>query len=135
IFTNTFVLSGERFITGDIARFGRDKTVIGVWDGFRLIKVIEYGKNSVTEAALKIQELAEFYSVPMSNVIVDEDGVGGGVVDNLGCNGLMNNSRPLDIPETKVPMYYMNLKSYMYFALFKLINDSCLFLDVNDCSI
>src|SRR5690606_28504002 len=84
IFTNTFVLGGERFITGDIARFGRDKTVIGVWDGFRLIKVIEYGKNSVTEAALKIQELAEFYSVPMSNVVVDEDGVGGGVVDILG---------------------------------------------------
>src|SRR5690606_36592358 len=132
IFTNTFVLGGERFITGDIARFGRDKTVIGVWDGFRLIKVIEYGKNSVTEAALKIQELAEFYSVPMSNVVVDEDGVGGGVVDILGCNGFVNNSRPLDNPETKEPENYMNLKSQMYYALAKLINDSGLFLDVND---
>ncbi|MGJ1362880.1 phage terminase large subunit [Sphingobacterium spiritivorum] len=135
IFKNTFVKGGERYITADIARFGRDKTVIGVWDGFRLIKVVEYGKNSVTEAALRIQELSNYYQIPMSNVIVDEDGVGGGVVDILGCNGFVNNSRPLDNPETKEPENYMNLKSQMYFALAKLINESGLYLDIQDGSI
>ena len=132
IFSNTFVKSGEKFITADIARFGRDKTVIGVWDGFRLIKLIEYGKNSVTEAALRIQELAKYYSIPMSNVIVDEDGVGGGVVDILGCEGFVNNSRALDNPETKEPENYKNLKSQMYFALAKLINESGLYVDCNE---
>ncbi|MVZ65030.1 hypothetical protein GQF61_04145 [Sphingobacterium sp. DK4209] len=129
VFTNKFVKGGERFITADIARFGRDKTVIGCWDEFRLVRIVEFDKNKVTEAAMKIQELAEYYSVPMSNIVVDDDGVGGGVVDILGCNGFVNNSRPLDNPETKQPENYMNLKSQMYYALAKLINDSGLYIE------
>jgi len=135
IFTNTFIKEGERFITADIARFGRDKTVIGVWDGYRLTKLIEYGKNSITEAANRIQELANEHEIPLSNVIVDEDGVGGGVVDILACEGFVNNSRPLDNPETKEPENYMNLKSQMYYALARLINASGLFVECNDGSI
>lgn len=135
VFTNTFVKGGERFITADIARFGRDKTVIGVWDGFRLIKLIEYAKNKVTEAAERIRELAEFYSVPMSNVLCDDDGVGGGVVDILGCEGFVNNSKPLDNPETKEPENYQNLKSQMYYALAKLINESGLYIECVDGNI
>ncbi|MDH5825759.1 phage terminase large subunit [Sphingobacterium faecium] len=135
IFRNTFVSIGERFITADIARFGRDKTVIGVWEGFRLIKIVEYGKNSVTEAAERIKELADFYQIPMSDVVVDEDGVGGGVVDILGCNGFVNNSKALDNPETKEPENYMNLKSQMYFALAKLINESGLYVECEDTGI
>lgn len=134
IFTNTFVKGGERFITADIARFGRDKTVIGVWDGFRLIKIVEYDKNKVTEAAERIRELCEYYQVPMSNVVVDDDGVGGGVVDILGCNGFVNNSRPLDNPETKEPENYQNLKSQMYYALARTINDSGMYIDGVDGS-
>ncbi|MGM1431163.1 phage terminase large subunit [Sphingobacterium lactis] len=134
IFTNKFVKGGERFITADIARFGRDKTVIGCWDGFRLVRIVEFDKNKVTEAAMKIQELAEYYSVPMSNIVVDDDGVGGGVVDILGCNGFVNNSRPLDNPETKQPENYMNLKSQMYYALAKLINDSGLYIECDSAT-
>src|SRR5690606_16046400 len=91
-------------------------------------------KNKVTEAAMKIQELAEYYSVPMSNIVVDDDGVGGGVVDILGCNGFVNNSRPLDNPETKQPENYMNLKSQMYYALAKLINDSGLYIECDSAT-
>lgn len=135
IFTNTFVEGGERFITADIARFGRDKTVIGVWDGFRLIKLIEYAKNKVTEAAERIRDLAEYYNVPMSNVVCDDDGVGGGVVDILGCEGFVNNSRPLENPETKEPENYQNLKSQMYYSLAKLINESGLYIECGDGNI
>lgn len=135
IFTNTFVFGGEKYITADIARFGRDKTVIGVWDGFKLIKIIEYAKNKVTEAAERIKELAEYYHVPLSNIVCDDDGIGGGVVDILGCEGFVNNSRPLDNPETKEPENYTNLKSQMYFALAKLINESGLFVECGDGSV
>src|ERR1051325_7985637 len=38
IFTNKFVRGGKRYITDDIARYGDDSTMIGVWDGLRLIK-------------------------------------------------------------------------------------------------
>ena len=35
-------------------------------------------------------------AVPTANVAVDEDGVGGGVVDLLRCVGFVNNSRAVD---------------------------------------
>jgi hypothetical protein len=44
------------------------------------------------------------YLVQTSDILVDEDGIGGGVVDNLRCKGFLNNSRP-----TKAT--YQNLKS------------------------
>lgn len=129
VFTNTFVLPGEKYITADIARFGSDNTVIGVWSGLRLIKIVTIAKNKVTEAADKIKELCDIYSVPISNVICDDDGVGGGVVDILGCEGFVNNSSPLPNKETKEPENYNHLKSQCYFKMAELINKSEVFID------
>lgn len=129
IFTNDFVNHGEKFITADIARFGSDQTIIGVWSGFRLIKIVTIAKNKVTEAASEIKSLSNEYKIPLSNIIVDEDGVGGGVVDILGCEGFVNNSSPLDNPETGEKENYNNLKSQCYFRLANKINSSELFID------
>lgn len=122
LFSNSFAQIGEKFISADIARFGSDNTVIGVWDGFVLEHLITIDKNKVTEAAEKIKSLANTYAVPLSNIIVDDDGVGGGVVDILGCSGFVNNSSPLPNRETKEPENYNNLKSQCYFKLAELIN-------------
>ncbi|SMC45869.1 phage terminase large subunit [Pedobacter africanus] len=129
VFTNTFVLPGEKYITADIARFGSDNTVIGVWSGLRLIRIVTIAKNKVTEAADKIKELCNTYSVPISNVIVDDDGVGGGVVDILGCEGFVNNSSPLPNKETKEPENYNHLKSQCYFKMAELVNKNELFIE------
>lgn len=126
IFTNDFVQGGEKYITADIARFGRDKTVIGVWNGFRLEHLESIDKNKITEASERILQLASTYNVPKSNILVDEDGVGGGVVDMLGCKGFVNNSRPLNDEN------YQNLKTQMYYGLAKLINESLLYVNCND---
>lgn len=132
IFTNDFVQGGERFITADIARFGRDETVISFWNGFRRESRVILPMNKVTEAADGIRKLASMKSVTMSNVIVDEDGVGGGVVDILGCNGFVNNSRPLPNPETGAEENYQNLKTQMYYALAKKIQSGGLYVVCND---
>lgn len=128
IFSNTFVEKGEKYISADIARFGSDNTVIGVWDGLRLQTIVTIDKNKVTEAADKIKQLCNTYSVPMSNVIVDDDGVGGGVVDILGCNGFVNNSSPLDNPENREPENYNNLKSQCYFKLSEMVNANKIYI-------
>ena len=94
-FTNSFVSKGQRYITADIARFGKDSTVVIVWDGWRVVSIYVYTKQSITATAQAIQELAFRNQIPMSNVIVDEDGVGGGLKDILACKGFVNNSRPL----------------------------------------
>lgn len=117
IFTNTFAKGGKKYISADVARFGSDKTVIALWDGYRLIKLIILIKKPTTWVAREIASLANENGVPMSNIIIDEDGVGGGVVDQLpGCKGFVNNSSP------KYGENFDNLKSQCYFKLADLIN-------------
>lgn len=132
VFKNASIAGGEYFITSDIARYGRDKTIIGLWCGLRLIRIITIDKNKVTEAAQAIKDLAFEYSIPMTNVIVDDDGVGGGVVDILGCEGFVNNSRPLPNTETGEDENYNHLKSQMYFMLAKVITDGLMYIDCSE---
>lgn len=131
-FTNDFnSLYGELFLTCDVARFGSDKTVIALWNGF-VVRLHAYKGLSVKETAEKINAFRQEYSIPLSNVIADEDGVGGGVVDILGCKGFVNNSRPLENPLTNEVENYSNLKSQCYFRLADRINKGGLFIDCND---
>jgi len=130
-FTNTFVPEGEKMITADIARFGSDSTVIGIWDGLR-VKLIQYRHKSVSEVAAIINGLQNQYNVPNSRTIADEDGVGGGVVDILGCHGFVNNSSPLPNPMNLGTENYNNLKSQCYFRLAERINKGGLFIDCKD---
>lgn len=95
IFTNDYVSRGTKYITADIARFGSDKTIIRIWDGLRVARRIERKGLRVTESAELIKTIARGEHIPMSNVMVDEDGVGGGVVDILRCKGFVANSSPL----------------------------------------
>lgn len=118
MFTNSFVPAGRKCITADIARQGKDFTRIAAWDGFILEEAISMQKNLITEAADKIKELARRRGIPMSQTLVDEDGVGGGVKDILHCKGFVNNSRPLDGEN------YDNLKSQCYFKLANRINNA-----------
>jgi len=61
------------------------------------------------------------HSIPRSNVVIDEDGVGGGIVDELqGVKGFVNNSKP---KEGVIKYNYANLKSQCYFKLADLVNE------------
>ena len=58
----------------------------------------------------------------MSNIIADEDGVGGGLVDMLKCKGFVNNSRPLNDEN------YTNLQSQCAYKLSELINSNSIYI-------
>lgn len=121
IFTNQFVPSGKKWITADVARFGKDKIIIRIWDGLRVIKRIERTKLSVVDTAALIKSLANEHFIPMSQVICDEDGVGGGVVDILRCKGFVANSSPL------FRANFDNLKSQCGYRLAELINQDAIY--------
>ena len=115
-FENTTVQPGKPYITADIARYGKDKTVIVYWSGLRAEQFITLDVNSVTEAANKIMELQRRYQVPLNHICVDEDGIGGGVKDILRCKGFVNNSRPIKGEN------YTNLKTQCYYTLADYVN-------------
>lgn len=133
-FSNVHVQDGTKYICADIARFGSDSTVIGVYSGYR-VKLFQYKGKSVSEVADIIQEMQMRYGVANSNTIVDEDGVGGGVCDILRCKGFVNNSRPKDNPETRQPDNFVNLKSQCYYRLADRINRGELYIDTKDINI
>ena len=130
IFTNDFVPSGEAFISADIARFGSDKMVINVWKGFRVVEIFTLAKSSITETAQAIKDLALKHSVPLNNIIADEDGVGGGVVDILRCKGFVNNSKAM-LVENQI-VQYQNLKTQCYFKLAEMIQNGEIYVDCKD---
>lgn len=133
-FTNDFVSEGEKYITCDVARFGNDSTVIGIWSGFR-VRLFQFRCKSVSEVAEIIRSYQTLYQIGNSNIIADEDGVGGGVVDILGCKGFVNNSRPLPNPVTWEDDNYANLKSQCYFNLAARVNKGELFIDCKDVGV
>jgi hypothetical protein len=134
VFTNEFIEGGQMYISADIARFGSDKMVICVWSGFRVVDIVSLNKSSIVEIAQLIRELANKYKVTMSNVIIDEDGVGGGVVDMLkGCKGFINNSKPL-LVENQI-VQYQNLKTQCYFKLAELIQTDQIYIKCQEQTI
>ena len=127
LFTNTFVQSGIKYITADIARYGRDKTVIGVWSGLRCFKIISIDKSGLDEVKDVLEKIRIQNNIPLSNIIVDEDGVGGGVVDFMKCKGFVNNSSPIKIGTQE--QNFRNLKAQCYFGISDLINTNQVFIN------
>ena len=119
LWSNDHVPVGKKYISCDVARFGGDKTVIGVWEGYRLIEIVTMNKNKIPEAADEIWKIKRKHGILMSHIVVDDDGVGGGVVDLLGCYGFIANRKPVNMGQGK---NYANLKSQCYFMLAEKVN-------------
>jgi hypothetical protein len=130
LWTNEYVPHGRKFLSCDIARFGGDKTVIIVWDGLRVIDIYTMNKNKIPEAADKINNIRRLHSIPSSNIVIDDDGVGGGVVDMIpGCLPFVANKKPVN---TGGRQNYANLKSQCYFVLAEKINKGEIYIEVKD---
>lgn len=126
-FTNSFVPEGERFLTCDVARFGSDKIVYIVWSGFRAEKIIYRSKQGIDETVQDIKDLCIDFNIPRSNIVIDDDGVGGGVVDYLrGCKRFINNSSAFNNEN------YQNLKTQCYFKFADLLNDNKVFINTDE---
>jgi phage terminase large subunit len=129
IFSNTHVASGKKYITADIARFGADNTVIGIWNGLRCERIEILKHSDIVNTSTRIKAIMEAEQIAASFVIVDEDGVGGGVRDILKCKGFVNNSSPIDIVGRK--QNFNHLKSQCYFHLAEKVNKGELYVSEN----
>jgi phage terminase large subunit len=113
VFENTHISDSKapKYITCDVARMGSDKAVIMVWQGFEVIDILTYDISKITDLTTTIVALKNKYGVPNSNIVADEDGVGGGLVDNLRVRGFINNSKAENSEQ------YQNLKTQCYYKL------------------
>ena len=130
LFSNTHIKEGKKYISADIARLGKDKTVVYVWDGFRVVEIVKKNVSRVNESVDIIKELQKKYNVNTSRIVVDEDGVGGGVVDYLKCVGFVNNSQPIKVDGVK--LNFSNLKSQCYYQMAEAINRNEVYVNCDE---
>lgn len=107
-------------IAVDVARFGDDETVICVKHGghVRILEIVQ-GKDTVFVTA-RVAAHAGRYKV--AEIVVDDDGVGGGVTDQLRAKGLtVHPFRGAGRPHE--PDDYPNARSELWFTMADEIGD------------
>lgn len=109
---------GQMYMTADIANMGNDKTVIGIWSGYKLINTSIYDKKTTEQIVEFIKEKMKIFKVDIKNVVIDADGLGIGVADYLkGCVKFKGGSKPFNNEN------YRNLRTQCYFKLSEKIRD------------
>ena len=126
--TNTLVNNPDtKVMVADIARFGGDKIVFGLFNGMNLYGLYVYTYQGIDETIAKMKSIIIEQGIGYMNVLADEDGIGGGVVDGMrGIKGFTGNATPLpiwDFVKNKlVPANYRNFRSQCYFKLGETVN-------------
>lgn len=124
LWTNEHVVPNlkSKYIIVDVARYGHDKTVISYWEGLVMTAVLVLDQSSIVETAAAVNQLAKQEGVPRSHIVVDDDGVGGGVVDLLpGCMPFNGGAKPIEVKGKD--QNYMNLKAQCAYEAAQYVND------------
>lgn len=114
----------KKYMSVDVARFGSDRSVVTIWVGLVVTEVLVYSKLSTTELSSQIKDLIAKYGIHPMNVIVDSDGVGGGVADQIKGTNFVNNARPLH------DQNFSNLKSQCYVKLADMFREGRISLNI-----
>lgn len=123
MFINTVPGSSKRYLSADVARFGGDKIIYAKWQGWELYDLIIKDKQSTITTEAEIMDIQVKDSISRGRTIIDEDGMGGGIVDHLtGVHGFMGGRSAIADPLTKIKGNYKNLRTQCYFLLADKIN-------------
>lgn len=112
MFDNKIKKSSDLFLTVDVARYGGDKIVLTHWRGWEAFRIDLYVMLPIQSTADKVRTALDTYGIPREHVLVDADGIGGGVVDLLpGCIPFSGAAAPFGvIGEKATRERYENLR-------------------------
>lgn len=114
-------LIGKGYITADIARFGSDTTVIIRWRELHIQEIMCLEKYSLLQSAQCISNLQRAHHIAANCIIIDADGIGSGVTDQLpGSIGFHANKTPEKTGNTLAN--FQHLKAQCYFKLQELMD-------------
>lgn len=139
IFDNQYPMHlNGRYITCDAARLGNDFTVSIVWYGWKIAFIHILTKNDANEAVEEIEKLRKKYNVIKGNVIIDQDGVGAGIVKLGSYLGFSGKAAPLEVREVKRGNTeankepYANRKTQFYYRLAERVNQLEIAIPLNN---
>lgn len=129
LFTTPVDKSKDKYMTVDVARTG-DLVVLRYWKGWHSYKTEIHdpkveGKIPVHRTAEYVRDGLVSHDIPRTNVLIDQDGVGGGVLDLVpGCIGFSGNATPFGtIGEKSTKEQYENLRSQCVYHLAEKVRD------------
>jgi len=107
------------FMAVDVARLGKDKTVIVICtETLEVLKVVTIEKGRTGDVVRRMKKLQEAYDIDEYDIAIDSDGVGGGVADAFeNAEHIVNNS------QARNGQNYYNLKTQLYFKLAEIFNE------------
>lgn len=123
-----------KYISWDIARKWKDKSVIWFWDWLELYKIKKEPISQLQDLSNFIKKEAQIEWVEMRNTIIDENWVWWWVIDNLRCQWFINNARAIQPFQQNVSntRNYDMLKTQCYFKLAEYVNTWKIRISVND---
>jgi hypothetical protein len=110
----------------DVARYGLDRSVVMIWSGMVLVECFTFTKLSTTELYENVKELMDKYGIDSRSIIIDSDGVGGGLSDLIKGVSFVNNASPL------FKQNFTNLKSQCYIRLSELFKEGKISINLID---
>jgi phage terminase large subunit len=130
LFSNPIIEATDKYLIVDAARFGGDRIVFTFWRGLHCYKTVIKTMQGTDKTEEDIRNFAITDGIPYSHILVDEDGIGGGIVDHLkGIKGFVANSRPFPDPdkqpehgEEPKPDNFDNLKAQCAYKLADRVN-------------
>jgi hypothetical protein len=123
LYTNTVEDREDKLLVIDVARMGKDRTVLHYWRGHKLVDVVEYTKQTLDITAEKVKMFIQERQIPFSRVVADEGGVGGGLCDMLkGIKGFLSQSSPTE-SRVGFKQNFDNLKAQCAYKLAEMVNN------------
>lgn len=116
----------KKVLSCDISRFGDDRSVIVMWVGLVVTEIFIFRKLSTVQLSEEIKMLMSTYGIHPSNVIVDTDGIGSGVGDQIRGLNFINNSKALH------EQNFVNLKSQCYIKLSEMFKQGLISININN---
>jgi len=117
MFTNDHVIAGESRLSSDLAMKGRDRFIVGHWEGLIVNMLIDKEKADGKMIEGDIRTIMESKSVPRSRAVVDSDGMGSYLESYLkGIKEFHGGAMATDKKE------FANLKSECGYKLAEMVN-------------
>lgn len=123
----------RRYITCDAAGFGKDYTVIMVWEGWKVVQIVVERKTDSRAIFDAVEAQRRKWQVAESDVLIDQDGVGGRVFTHApNYKGFGGGATAMKDPITDEVERYVNLKTQCYCRMAERVNGNTVAVEVND---
>lgn len=126
-------VNGDKFLSIDVARKGKDKTVIIEWNW---LEITGYKKEDISQLKDLSDKIRKDYQweIEAKRIIVDENWVWGWLIDNLRCQWFINNARPIQPKKANMSTVrnFEHLKTQCYYKLAEYVNTGMVRISIED---